>query len=132
MTQLPLFVFGTLRRGESNHHLLEDKYDRVLAARLPDFARVEPLMIARSEGAEVLGELFFLTPATYAETLHACDGLEELFPNQLFGPEYRRVAVRVVTEMGPFVAWAYVRPDTKVDADLQPLVAIEAQRLQRM
>ncbi|MFM9963257.1 MAG: gamma-glutamylcyclotransferase [Planctomycetaceae bacterium] len=121
MPILPLFVFGTLRRGEANHHYLAGAYDRVLAARLLGFARVEPLMIARQAGSAVNGELFFLTPATYSATLCGCDRLEELAPDSLIGHEYRRIAVRVQTEDGEFVAWAYARPDSESDADLQPL-----------
>ncbi len=129
MPTLPLFVFGTLRRGECNHHYLAGAYDRVLAARLLGFARVEPLMIAREQSSEVDGELFFLTPATYAATLRECDSLEELTPGSLIGHEYRRIAVRVQTDSGEFVAWAYSRPDAESDADLQPLIAHESQRL---
>lgn len=129
MPTLPLFVFGTLRRGECNHHYLADGFDRVLPARLPGFARVEPLMIARQAGAAVEGELFFLKPADYDVVLSGCDGLEELTPGCLIGHEYRRIAVRVQTDAGEFVAWAYARPDADSDADLQPLIAAESQRL---
>ena len=129
MPTLPLFVFGTLRRGECNHHYLAGAYDRVLAARLLDFVRVEPLMIARQSGSAVDGELFFLTAATCSATLRECDNLEELTPGSLVGHEYRRIAVRVQTDLGDFVAWAYARPDADSDADLQPLITAESQRL---
>ena len=129
MPTFPLFVFGTLRRGECNHHYLAGAYDRVLAARLLDFARVEPLMIARQSGFTVDGELFFLTAATYSATLRGCDSLEELTPGSLIGHEYRRIAVRVQTDSGEFIAWAYSRPDAESNADLLPLIAAESQRL---
>lgn len=129
MQSFPLFVFGTLRRGECNHHYLEGAYDRVLAARLPGFVRVDPLMIARDESSAVDGELFFLTDATFSATLCACDRLEEIPPGRLIGHEYRRIAVRVQTDSGEFIAWAYTRPDAESDADLLPLVAAESQRL---
>lgn len=129
MPSLPLFAFGTLRRGETNHHYLAGAYDRVLAARVAGFARVEPLMIARQAGAAVDGELFFLTSATYAETLCGCDNLEELAPGSLIGHEYRRIAVRVQTDVGEFLAWAYSRPDSESDADLLSLTDAESQRL---
>jgi gamma-glutamylcyclotransferase (GGCT)/AIG2-like uncharacterized protein YtfP len=129
MPTLPLFVFGTLRRGECNHHYLAGAYDRVLAARLLGFARVEPLMIARQLDSTVDGELFFLTASTSAATLRECDHLEELNPGSLIGHEYRRIAVRVQTESGEFIAWAYSRPDAESDTDLQPLIAAESKRL---
>ena len=129
MPTFPLFVFGTLRRGECNHHYLAGAYDRVLSARLLGFARFEPLMIARQPGSTVDGELFFLTAATYSATLRECDRLEELTPGSLIGHEYRRIAVRVQTDSGEFIAWAYSRPDADSDADLQPLIAAESQRL---
>ena len=125
---LPLFVFGTLRRGECNHHYLAEAFDRVLAARLLGFARVTPLMIARQAGSAVDGELFFLTPASEAATLCDCDNLEELPPGRLIGHEYRRIAVRVQTDSGEFIAWAYARPETESDADLQPLIDAEVLR----
>jgi gamma-glutamylcyclotransferase (GGCT)/AIG2-like uncharacterized protein YtfP len=129
MPTLPLFVFGTLRRGECNHHYLAGAYDRVLAARLPGFARVEPLKISRQPDSVVDGELFFLTANTYSATLRECDILEELTPGSLIGHEYRRIAVHVQTDLGEFAAWVYACPDADSDADLQPLIASESQNL---
>jgi gamma-glutamylcyclotransferase (GGCT)/AIG2-like uncharacterized protein YtfP len=130
MQQLPLFVFGTLRRGESNHGYLAGAYDRVLSARLLGFARVAPLMIARDTDSVVDGELFFLAPATYEATLSGCDRLEELPIDDLVGHEYRRIAVHVQTDSGEFIAWAYARPDAESDSDLRTLVAAERQRIE--
>ena len=129
MSQLPLFVFGTLRRGECNHHYLAGNYDRVLSARLPEFVRIEPLMIARQADSTVEGELFFLTAAAYSACLRECDGLEELPCGGLIGHEYRRIAVRVQTDFGEFIAWAYACPNSESDSDLFPLIAAESQRL---
>ncbi|MBC7815576.1 MAG: gamma-glutamylcyclotransferase [Planctomycetaceae bacterium] len=129
MPTLPLFVFGTLRRGECNHHYLAETYDSVITARLHGFARVEPLMIARQTGSAVDGELFFLTAATYSATLRECDSLEELPRSGLIGHEYRRIAVRVQTDSGEFIAWAYSCPDAESDLDLLPLITAESQRL---
>ncbi len=129
MSQLPLFVFGTLRRGECNHGYLAGNYDRVLPARLFGFARVAPLMIAREADSVVDGELYFLTPTIYETTLFGCDRLEELPSDGLIGHEYCRIAVRLQTELGEITAWAYARHDTASDADLQPLIVAESQRL---
>lgn len=106
---LPLFVFGTLRRGERNHHYLHGYYDRVIPAVLPDYARVAPLMIAPSPGGEVMGELYFLTASRAARTLAECDELEELVPGTLSGHEYERRRVSVIAEGITVDAWAYVQ-----------------------
>ncbi len=107
---LPLFVFGTLRRGEPNHHYLHGFYDRMQPAVLPGYARVAPLMIAPRADAEVIGEVYFLTEARYDKTLAGCDELEEIPPGTLIGHEYERRQVQIVTPDGPLEAWAYVRP----------------------
>ena len=112
MDQLPLFVFGTLRRGECNHHLLEGRYERILPARLRGFAKIELLMIAREDEACVEGELYFLRPDSYFETMRDCDHLEGIPPGREAGPEYRRMRVIVETAEGQRAAWAYVHPDT--------------------
>jgi len=107
---LPLFAFGTLRRGEVNHHYLAGRYERVLTARLPDYANVGPLMIDRSPGSSVAGELFFLRVGTYAATMADCDELEGITPRMSRYASYERRRVRVLTHQGAFDAWAYVRP----------------------
>lgn len=109
---IPLFVFGTLRRGECNHHYLDGFYDRVLPGVLPEYGRVAPLMIARRAGAEVLGEVFFLTESRYEQTLAGCDTLEEIPPGALIGREYERRLVCITTSDGPLDAWAYVQPNS--------------------
>lgn len=112
MEQLPLFVFGTLRRGQCNHRLLDGRYHRTVPALLRGFQRIEPLMIGRQEGAEVPGELFFLPADRYASILRGCDELEGIPRGSLAGPCYRRLKVRVETADGPVAAWAYVHPAT--------------------
>jgi gamma-glutamylcyclotransferase (GGCT)/AIG2-like uncharacterized protein YtfP len=108
--RLPLFVFGTLRRGEPNHHYLAGRYVRVLPAVLSGYARRHPLMIDVQEGGEVDGELFFLDDSRYGDTLAGCDDLEGIPPGQLVGAEYQRQQVQVRTAEGTFSAWAYVQP----------------------
>lgn len=111
---LPLFVFGTLRRGEANHHCLAGSYERWLPATLSDFRRTVaahgfPAIVA-SCGDQVAGELFFICRALFTETLGRCDALEDIPPGKLIGPYYRRAQVSVATPEGPFTAWAYVDP----------------------
>lgn len=115
MNPLPIFVFGTLRLGESNHHYLAGAYRRVLPAILPGFRRgVAPHGFPAAipdHAASVDGELYFLDPDRYAETLAACDALEDLPPGELVGEFYRRAAVQVETAEGTCQAWAYIDPD---------------------
>lgn len=108
---LPLFTFGTLRRGEANHHYLAGRYERVLVARLPDYAVVSPLMIDRSPGSCVPGELFFLCPGSYTAAMADCDELEGIRPRMSRYAIYERRRVTVLTDHGPMDAWAYVRPE---------------------
>jgi gamma-glutamylcyclotransferase (GGCT)/AIG2-like uncharacterized protein YtfP len=109
---LPLFGYGTLRRGEENHHVLAGRYERALPATLPDWKRGmagHGYPTVRAEpGASVRGELFFLQQARYEETLRRCDTLEDLEPGTTMGRYYRRAAVTVETAEGAFVAWAYL------------------------
>lgn len=109
-TKLPLFVFGTLRRGHRNHHYLDGFYQRVLPAWLDGYQRLHELMITESPGGVVDGELFHLTPAIYDQTMAGCDELEEIPPGQLVGHEYERKRVQVRTSEGVIEAWAYVQP----------------------
>ncbi|MFO1022495.1 MAG: gamma-glutamylcyclotransferase family protein [Planctomycetales bacterium] len=113
----PLFVFGTLRRGRSNHHLLVGTYDKMLPAKLVGYQRILPLMIRRKAGHAVTGELYFIRPEVYAETLQKCDLLEGIPPCKTAGWEYKRVCVPVRTAIGTVRAWAYVHPQTIVRDD---------------
>jgi gamma-glutamylcyclotransferase (GGCT)/AIG2-like uncharacterized protein YtfP len=117
--QLPLFAFGTLRRGESNHHYLAGRYERSLSARLGDFKRTTTEHgfpgIAPSPGENVAGELFFIREELFGETLRNCDILEDLPPGQLVGRYYQRTQVVVETVEGDFTAWAYIDSQAVVD-----------------
>lgn len=106
--RLPLFVFGTLRRGQRNHHLLARRYVRMRPARLHGFARTEPLMIRSRPEASVAGELYFIRPDAYEATLRDCDELEGIPPGRTVGRDYCRWRVTVETPEGPMDAWAYV------------------------
>lgn len=110
--QFPLFVYGTLRRGEENHHYLAEHFARTIPAKLPGYERIHPIMIARKSDGVVEGELYFLKPDEYAATMAGCDELEELYPGQMIGRDYQRKLVTVTTDDGSFTAWAYVQPET--------------------
>lgn len=109
--RLPLFVFGTLRQGQVNHHYLAEHYARMVPAILPGYRRLHPLMITPGDSSEVDGELYYLIHETYDRTLAGCDELEEIPPGQLVGHEYQRKQVEVLTTYGPVIAWAYVQPE---------------------
>jgi gamma-glutamylcyclotransferase (GGCT)/AIG2-like uncharacterized protein YtfP len=108
--KLPLFVFGTLRRGHVNHHYLDGFYDRVIPAWLDGYQRIHELMIDECPSGVVDGELFHLTPTIYDQTMAGCDELEEIPTGQLVGHEYERKRVKVRTREGTIDAWAYVQP----------------------
>ena len=109
-----MFVFGTLRYGESNHHFLENRYDKRLPAELVGYVRVESElgypMIDLSSEESVTGELFFLSEACYDQTMTDIDELELLPPGEHVGEWYERQTVTVSTLEGEFTAWVYVKP----------------------
>lgn len=120
MSTMPLFAFGTLRRGEDNQHVLAGRFDRLLPAMLKGYARGiarhgYPALIPDAQ-AEVSGELYFLTPALYARTLRDCDELEDIPEGAVAGEFYRRATVEVETAEGVITAWAYLAPDDSSQA----------------
>lgn len=112
MDQLPLFVYGSLRQGESNHHYLAGRFDRLLPATLQGFRRGIGAhgfpVIGACGGESVAGELYFIRPGLYAETLQGCDELEEIPPGATAGALYRREPVIVATSAGSLAAWVYI------------------------
>lgn len=115
-SRLPLFVFGTLRRGEPNHHYLAGRYDRWLPAVLDGFRRSVAAhgypTILRADGERVAGELFFLAEASYDQTLRGCDVLEDIPEGRLSGIYYRKGTVTVETAEGRHEAWVYMDANT--------------------
>jgi gamma-glutamylcyclotransferase (GGCT)/AIG2-like uncharacterized protein YtfP len=114
--RLPLFVYGTLRRGGCNHDCLEGHYERCIVARLIGFARGAAghgfPTIRRAPGGCVEGELFFLPSSAYDAVLRRCDRLEGLSLGETRGAFYARIRVRVETAEGPTTAWAYAEANT--------------------
>jgi len=112
---LPLFTYGTLRRGEPNHCYLEGNYASCLTATLRGYERGCTVhgfsVVIPSPGAQVDGELFFLRPDAYAETMRRCDLLEDIEPGKLTGRYYRKAQIVVETTAGTFTAWAYIDPN---------------------
>ncbi|MEM1062205.1 MAG: gamma-glutamylcyclotransferase family protein [Planctomycetota bacterium] len=115
--RLPLFVFGTLRRGERNHHYLRGRFTAVCGATLPGYAVVAPLMIDRREGGTVSGELFELDGSRFDETLADVDSLEGISPGETRGPDYERAVVRVEAGGRVVEAYAYVAAGRSLPAE---------------
>tara|TARA_Y100000310_G_scaffold274863_1_gene291143 strand:- start:43 stop:417 length:375 start_codon:yes stop_codon:yes gene_type:complete len=79
---IPLFVYGTLRDGEKNHHMLEDA-EFLGNKTLPGFVRTKgagPAIIPGDEDDFVEGELYQVEP----EALEKIDEYEgEEYPREL-------------------------------------------------
>lgn len=125
---LPLFAFGTLRRGESNHQYLAGTYERCLTGTLRDFGKGTAAhgfpAISPAPGEFVEGDLFFIRRDLFNQTLRNCDRLEDLAPGELVGPYYRRAQVVIETDAGRFTAWAYVDPNAGVPPVGVPRVGV--------
>ena len=80
MTQLPIFVYGTLRHGQSNYPpFLAGKTQRECPAILPNHAlytALYPYVLDTGDGGQVYGELMFPLADIYDELLARLDTLE--------------------------------------------------------
>lgn len=118
MDRLPLFVFGTLRQGQENHHYLAGRFERVLEAKLANFRRATAahgyFVAVPAAGESISGELYFFSPYHYDAVLRDVDLLEDLPPGKLIGEYYQRAAVTVETSEGGLTAWAYIDPAANV------------------
>ncbi|SEO67379.1 Uncharacterized conserved protein YtfP, gamma-glutamylcyclotransferase (GGCT)/AIG2-like family [Paenibacillus sophorae] len=109
-----VFVYGTLRQGEENHHLMDNARPIALMAWtrgiLMDTRRGYPAMAAEGSGV-VAGEL-------YEVTLEMMSRLDELEDFHGFGNpanEYERIRTDVTTDSGKREAWVYVYRERKYD-----------------
>ncbi|MFE2427265.1 gamma-glutamylcyclotransferase family protein [Streptomyces sp. NPDC059373] len=111
-SQLPFFVYGTLRQGGANHAgLLRGRTKVVTAAALSGAVLYDgpgfPYAVNAPEG-RVQGELVFPLPEFYSAVLSDLDQLEEYVPG---APDnlFERVARGTRTEDGePLLAWVYL------------------------
>jgi gamma-glutamylcyclotransferase (GGCT)/AIG2-like uncharacterized protein YtfP len=135
--QLPCFVYGTLKPGESN-------YDRLLAGRtageqpailaaaaLFDAGPYPYLVLAdQGDGAvvhpdeTVIGVLVDLPQETYEACMRELDALEEFVPGAS-NNHYERVVVSLQTAEGERQGWVYI-------AGPQPLAVIVRGELARI
>ena len=111
-SQLPLFVYGTLRPDESN-------YKRYLRGRAlsqsPAWVRGElwldpsedyPYLCARKD--RVSGYLLTLKPALFASTMASIDMLEDFSPKQPLTSLYVRQRIIAHGPRGDILAWTYL------------------------
>lgn len=114
MQPLPLFTYGTLKRGKAGSSLLRNAVERKerAVARGRYLSTGEPVTAVRfgDEGTEIRGELYWLNAETYEKTIEALDryeGVPHLF---------ERVEIIVKGRTGPVSAFAYqwARPVTLV------------------
>lgn len=117
---LPFFVYGTLRQGEANHHLIKKATVSCRPARLAGAVMYDlgPYpMIVEGEGA-IIGELVEIDPARYEAVLRRLDILEGVDGNDPENPRglYRRVRRPVqledVAEAVSVDAWVYLGRET--------------------
>lgn len=111
---LPVFVYGTLRRGEKNYpRYLRGRTLREVPARVAGtlYLAAEggyPYLLAKGDGGTVVGELMYLDPACYGETLRSLDLLEEYDSAAEAESVYlRRRGTVMVEGEGPASAWIY-------------------------
>lgn len=109
-----IFVYGTLRRGECNHRLLEHMTPVAWLARtvgvLFDTGYGYPTMLPKrvqgdhGKWLEVQGELYNVDE----DTLQRLDRLEDFWGSGDPRNLYERVLVEVETDLGVVEAWTYV------------------------
>ena len=110
--QYPIFVYGTLRRGEHNHDILKNRMLMLENACATDMALYSlgayPMMI-RANGI-VRGELIFLQPFLYDDILRTLDQLEGYRPDSDEYGLYRRELIPIESNHynRTLLAWAYV------------------------
>jgi gamma-glutamylcyclotransferase (GGCT)/AIG2-like uncharacterized protein YtfP len=109
---VPVFVYGTLRRGQHNHRLLRGRTVAEHPAVLPGHALHDaglPYVVPGTAEDRVAGELMVVRPSEYAEALQALDWLEGYRPGQ--SSHYVRVRATVQLRDGAqeqhVEAWVY-------------------------
>jgi len=105
---LPLFVYGTLMRGERAHCLISAQLERASQASLQGAALFDlgRYPIAVRAFSSISGELIWLAEDTYDITLETLDRYE--------GPEYvrRPIEVQLPGVQESTLAWVYLGKET--------------------
>ena len=115
MTNLPFFVYGTLRPGQGNYRILAGQTVGEFPATLAGHALYGPglpYVTAGEEDSAVVGDLIFVAPEHYGEVLDRLDCLEGYRPGGRHSHYEREArAVRYVDADGPeatTLAWVYL------------------------
>lgn len=98
-----VFVYGTLRRGGSNHFRMAGAdfiIPGTVRGRMYRFDWYPGLVVDATAG-EIMGEVY----AVGADQLAALDEFEGISATEIEGSEYRRVRVQVNSSNGPVIAW---------------------------
>lgn len=108
----PVFVYGTLRPGQVNwEHRLAGRVVEARPGRLPGVALLDcgpyPAAVERPGAPGVAGDLVWVDPGRWAETMRLLDDLEGYVPG---APDnlYERALRPVDTHDGPVEAWVYL------------------------
>ncbi len=101
-----VFVYGTLRRGGSNHFRMEGAVFQGAASVRGRLYRIDwyPGLVLDENGGGIAGDVFAVEPGHLREL----DDFEGLSADGVEGTEYRRVQVPVTLESGTRVeAWIW-------------------------
>lgn len=107
-TLIPVFVYGTLRRGGWNHYRIQQAAEQVVDAKTSGsiYHNGSYPYLFEGEGT-VRGELVFIKPRFYKRAMQELDGMEGYSPNRRHN-HYDRKVITCVTKTGEEVqAYAY-------------------------
>lgn len=107
---LPVFVYGTLRPGQTNYGLLRGFTVTETPAQIAnmDLFALPDYPMALSGSRIVVGDLLFLTPTSYRSLLLRLDDLEGWIP-ELPNCQFRRIQCRATIQgQGEHDAWMYI------------------------
>jgi gamma-glutamylcyclotransferase (GGCT)/AIG2-like uncharacterized protein YtfP len=109
MQYLPLFVYGTLRRGFGNYNnYLRGKVADIVPGTIKgEMFDVGAFPAVVCGEYTVVGELMYIDLADYVDTMKNCDILEGYNPDADFNM-YERQIIEVNTEDGIKHAWVYI------------------------
>lgn len=127
----PVFVYGTLRPGGSNHHWLGEGKLTLTPAVFTGGILVNkgpyPYLL-EDEAGKVVGELVEVDAADWARVAAALDRLEGTDSARPVHDSnlYNRYLRPVKTDRGPVEAWVYIPPASRQDQLRQAFPLIES------
>jgi gamma-glutamylcyclotransferase (GGCT)/AIG2-like uncharacterized protein YtfP len=113
--RLPLFVYGTLKRGESNYPSFlagrtRNEQPATLAGAALFSEGAYPYLVVSSDlvaaSDSVSGTVMHIQPEHYPTVLQQIDRLEDYIPGDP-ASEYERIQCQVQTPSGSVIAWTY-------------------------